>query len=194
MSEVRRNRRRMAQEELGFNDEREQQEMEMRMQQEQQRRDAKEAKRLEIESSASYAMAMKTAKLMDKWHLDALIGFIPGGFGDALTQMLILPFIYLSMFKVRSLPLTLAVIYNSLVDIAIGLIPFWIGNICDFFHRSYLKSLRQIVGFVEDDREVIDEVNRNAVKMGILIVVFCFIIYLLVALAIEIVEWIGSLF
>ena len=93
MSEVRRNRRRMAQEELGFNDEREQQEMEMRMQQEQQRRDAKEAKRLEIESSASYAMAMKTAKLMDKWHLDALIGFIPGGFGDALTQMLILPFI-----------------------------------------------------------------------------------------------------
>ena len=94
----------------------------------------------------------------------------------------------------RSLPLTLAVIYNSLVDIVIGLIPFWIGNICDFFHRSYLKSLRQIVGFVEDDREVIDEVNRNAVKMGILIVVFCFIIYLLVALAIEIVEWIGSLF
>ena len=194
MSVVRRNRRRRAQEELGVNDEREQQEMDMRMQQEQQRRDAKEAKRLEIESSASYAMAMKTAKLMDKWHLDALIGFIPGGFGDALTQMLILPFIYLSMFKVRSLPLTLAVIYNSLVDIAIGLIPFWIGNICDFFHRSYLKSLRQIVGFVEDDREVIDEVNRNAVKMGILIVVFCFIIYLLVALAIEIVEWIGSLF
>ena len=92
------------------------------------------------------------------------------------------------------MPLTLAVIYNGLRDIAIGLIPLWIGNILDFFNRSYLQNIRLIVGFVEDDKEIISEVNRKAVKSAIMIGVFCFIIYLLVLLVIKVAGWIGDAF
>ncbi len=193
MSELR-NRRRAAQEELGYNDKQEQESINSSIRKEQERKAAKEAKKAEIEESASYRATQAIAKYMDKWHLDAFIGFLPGGFWDFLTQVLILPYIYVSAVQVRSVPLTLAVIYNGLRDIAIGLIPFYIGNILDFFNRSYLQNIRLIVGFVEDDKNIIDEVNRKAVKSAIMIGVFCFIIYLLVLLLMKTLSWIGSLF
>ena len=61
-------------------------------------------------------------------------------------------------------------------------------------NRSYLQNIRLIVGFVEDDKNIIDEVNRKAVKSAIMIGVFCFIIYLLVLLLMKTLSWIGSLF
>lgn len=149
---------------------------------------------MKIEESSSYRATQNIAKYMDKWHLDAFVGFIPGGIWDFLTQILIFPYIYVSAIQIRSVPLTLAIVYNALRDIAIGLIPFWIGNIFDFFNRSYLQNIRLIVGFVEDDREIIDEVNRKAVRSAILIVVFCMIIVLLLVLIMEIANWITGLF
>lgn len=194
MSEFRSNRRRAAQEELGYNDTKEMESISHSIQKEEERKAAKAAKREEIEASASYRATQAIAKYMDKWHLDAFIGFLPGGFWDFLTQVLIFPYLYVSAVQVRSIPLTLAVIYNSLRDIAIGLIPFYIGNFLDFFNRSYLQNIRLIVGFVEDDKEIIDEVNRKAVRTAVLIGIFCIIIYLLVQAVITIVDWIGSLF
>lgn len=193
MSELK-NRRRAAQEELGYSDVQEQESINRSLQKEQERQAAKAARRAEIEESAAYRSAHAIAKYMDKWHLDAFVGFLPGGFWDFLTQVLILPYIYVSAVQVRSLPLTLAVIYNGLRDIAIGLIPLWIGNILDFFNRSYLQNIRLIVGFVEDDKEIISKVNRQAVKSAIMIGVFCFIIYLLVLLVIKVAGWIGDAF
>ena len=193
MSELK-NRRRAAQEELGYNDVQEQESINRSLQKEQERQAAKAARRAEIEESAAYRSAHAIAKYMDKWHLDAFVGFLPGGFWDFLKQVLILPYIYVSAVQVRSLPLTLAVIYNGLRDIAIGLIPLWIGNILDFFNRSYLQNIRLIVDFVEDDKEIISEVNRKAVKSAIMIGVFCFIIYLLVLLVIKVAGWIGDAF
>ena len=118
--------------------------------------------------------------------------------GDALSSLLVVPFIYVAAVKVRSLPLTLAVIFNVLRDMAIGLIPFWVGNILDFFNRAYLQNCRLIVGFVEDDREIIREVNRKAFWMGVGIVVCCFLIYWLISIAIAATAWtfnfISSLF
>ena len=119
--------------------------------------------------------------------------FLPG-FGDFLTSLLVWPFIYVAAFKVRSLPLTLAVIFNVLRDIAIGLIPFWIGDILDAFNRGYLQNCRLIVGFVEDDQEVIDEVNGKAWWMGVLIVLFCFIIYWLIEFAIWVTKAVSDFF
>ena len=130
---------------------------------------------------------------MDKYFLDPLIGFFLPGIGDFLTSALVLPFIYVSAVKIRSFPLTLAVIFNVLRDVAIGLIPMWIGDLLDCVNRGYLQNTRLIVGFVEDDKETIEKVNKKAVWMGIMIVVFCVIIYLLVKLALAISEWIGSL-
>lgn len=191
------NRRRQAQQELGLVDEKEQAQDARAMQAEQERIRRKEERRMDIELSTSYQMTQTIARWMDKYFLDPLIGLIPG-LGDALSSLLVFPFIYVAAVKVRSLPLTLAVIFNVLRDMAIGLIPFWVGNILDFFNRAYLQNCRLIVGFVEDDREIIREVNRKAFWMGVGIVVCCILIYWLISIAIAATAWafnfISSLF
>lgn len=183
------NRRRQAQQELGLVDEKEQAQDARAMQAEQERIRRKEERRMDIELSTSYQMTQTIARWMDKYFLDPLIGLIPG-LGDVLSSLLVFPFIYVAAVKVRSLPLTLAVIFNVLRDMAIGLIPFWVGNILDFFNRAYLQNCRLIVGFVEDDREIIREVNRKAFWMGVGIVVCCFLIYWLISIAIAATAWI----
>ena len=197
MSEMQSNRRRQAQQELGLVDEKEQAQDARAMQAEQERIRRKEERRMDIELSTSYQMTQTIARWMDKYFLDPLIGLIPG-LGDALSSLLVFPFIYVAAVKVRSLPLTLAVIFNVLRDMAIGLIPFWVGNILDFFNRAYLQNCRLIVGFVEDDREIIREVNRKAFWMGVGIVVCCFLIYWLISIVIAATAWtfnfINSLF
>lgn len=189
MNEMQSNRRRQAQQELGLVDEKEQAQDARAMQAEQERIRRKEERRMDIELSTSYQMTQTIARWMDKYFLDPLIGLIPG-LGDALSSLLVFPFIYVAAVKVRSLPLTLAVIFNVLRDMAIGLIPFWVGNILDFFNRAYLQNCRLIVGFVEDDREIIREVNRKAFWMGVGIVVCCFLIYWLISIAIAATAWI----
>jgi len=84
-----------------------------------------------------------------------------------------LPFLYVSIFKIKSLALTLAVLYNTFLDALIGLIPY-VGDLLDFFHKSYAKNYRLIVGYVEDDKEIISEVKRSAIKsvVGILLISF----------------------
>lgn len=195
MSELQSNRRRQAQKELGLTDEHEQAQIERAMKQEEERKKKKELRRMEIEESSSYRATQTIAKWMDKYFIDPILGFIlPAGTGDALTSLFVIPYIYVAACKVRSFPLTLAVIFNVLRDVAIGLIPLWIGDIVDVFNRSYVQNARLIVGFVEDDKEIIEEVNRKAFWTGVLILIFCAIIYLLVRLAVQIIEWIGSFF
>jgi succinate-acetate transporter protein len=141
---------------------------------------------VEIKSSRSYQLAERIARLMDKYYLDAVLGFLLEGFGDLLTQLLTLPYIYVSAVKIRSVPLTLAVIYNALCDIAMGLIPFYVG---DVFNKSFVRNFKLIVGFVEGDKKVISEINRKAVRMAVLIVMLCVIIYFLVLLTIKVMTW-----
>jgi hypothetical protein len=160
---------------------------------EQRRKDEKERKRQELLNSDSYVLSEKVAKLMDKYFLDGIIGLFPG-VGDVFSSVCVMPQLYLSLFKIKSIPLTLAVLLNVMIDIAVGLIPFWIGNICDFFHRAYLKNFRLIAGFVNDDKDIIKEVNAKAFISAILIVIMIGIVYLLVSLISKLVDWIGSLF
>lgn len=144
---------------------------------------------VEIKSSKSYQLAERITRLMDKYYLDAVLGFLLEGFGDLLTQLLTLPYIYVSAVKIRSVPLTLAVIYNALCDIAMGLIPFYIGDVIDVFNKSFVRNFKLIVGFVEGDKKVISEINRKAVRMAVLIVMLCVIIYFLVLLTIKVMTW-----
>lgn len=195
MSELQSNRRRQAQRELGLTDEHEQAQLERALHQEEERQRKKELRRMEIEESSAYQATQTIAKWMDKYFIDPILGFIlPAGMGDTLTSIFVIPYIYVAACKVRSLPLTLAVIFNVLRDVALGLIPFCIGDIIDTFNRSYVQNARLIVGFVEDDKSIIEEVNRKAFWTGVLILIFCAIIYLLVRLAIQVGSWIGSLF
>ncbi len=160
---------------------------------EQRRKDEKERKRQELLNSDSYVLSEKVANLMDKYFLDGIIGLFPG-VGDVFSSVCVMPQLYLSLFKIKSIPLTLAVLLNVMIDIAVGLIPFWIGNICDFFHRAYLKNFKLITGFVNDDKDTINEVNAKAFISAILIVIMIGIVYLLVSLISKLVDWIGSLF
>lgn len=151
-----------------------------------------------VKSSKSYLLAERITRWMDKYYLDAVLGFLLEGLGDLLTQLLTLPYIYVSAVKIRSVPLTLAVIYNALCDIALGLIPFYVGDVLDVFNKSFVRNFKLIVGFVEGNKKIISEVNSKAVKMGVLIVLLCVLIYFLVLIAMKVMAWlwgvIASLF
>lgn len=187
-------RRQQAQADMGMNFEREDQQRETALAKEQERQAEKEAKREALMTTTSYRIMDTTAKYMDKYFLDPIIGLIPGGIGDVLSSFLALPFIYFAIVQVKSIPLTLAVICNVLKDALLGSIPFFIGDIIDVFNRSYVANLRLITGYVNDDKTVIHEVNRKATWSAIFIVILCVLIYFIVKWAIELGNWIVSLF
>ena len=178
-------RRQQAQADMGMNFEREDRQRETALAKEQERQAEKEAKRDALMSTTSYRIMDKTAKYMDKYFLDPIIGLIPGGVGDVLSSFLAIPFIYFALVQVKSIPLTLAVICNVLKDALLGSIPFFIGDIIDVFNRSYVANLRLITGYVNDDKTVIHEVNRKATWSAIFIVILCVLIYFIVKWAIE---------
>ena len=187
-------RRQQAQADMGMNFEREDRQRETALAKEQERQAEKEAKRDALMSTTSYRIMDKIAKYMDKYFLDPIIGLIPGGVGDVLSSFLAIPFIYFALVQVKSIPLTLAVICNVLKDALLGSIPFFIGDIIDVFNRSYVANLRLITGYVNDDKAVIHEVNRKATWSAIFIVILCVLIYFIVKWAIELGNWIVSLF
>ncbi|GJG68530.1 hypothetical protein PRLR6025_19990 [Prevotella lacticifex] len=187
-------RRQQAQADMGMNIQREEQQREKTLAREQQRQAEKEAKREELMNTAAYRVMDMTAKYMDKYFLDPLIGLLPGGVGDVLSSFLALPFIYFALVHVKSIPLTLAVICNILKDALLGSLPFFIGDVIDVFNRSYIANLKLITGYVNDDRAVIREVNRKAFWSAVLIVVLCVIIYFVVKWTIELADWFISLF
>lgn len=152
----------------------------------------REAIRKEVETSRTYQLTKVITQWMDKYYLDPIVGLFLPACGDALTSVLNLPFLYISIFKVRSASLTLAIIYNTLFDILVGLIPA-LGDILDIFNKSYTKNSRLLTGFIEDDPKIVGEINRKAIWLGILCLILCLLIYLLTLLVIQIGTWIGDL-
>lgn len=141
-----------------------------------------------LKASKSYQMMVRLTQWMDRYHLDALVGLIPG-WGDAIALLSVVPFVYFSLIIIRSVPLTLAVLNNALRDVMLGLIPFFVGDIIDIFHRSNIQNMRMIQGFVEGDEAVIKRVNRRALQsvIGILLVLLLIglLVWLLVSLGSE---------
>ena len=97
-------------------------------------------------------------RYMDRYYLDAIIGIIPG-WGDMITLFCVVPFIYFSTRIIKSIPLTLAIINNALRDVLLGMIPFFIGDVIDVFHRANTKNMAMIQGFVDGNVTVTKEVN-----------------------------------
>lgn len=192
MSKMQSRRRQEAQESLGLLQKRQVLIDELAIVDEEHRREVKLKKRQQIEKSSTYSLVKGIATVMDKYFVDPIIGLIPV-VGDLITSIFVLPYIYVSFFQIKSIPLTLAVIYNSLIDVLLGFIPV-VGDITDIFHRSYIKNWRLIVGFVEDDRKVINEVNKKAILMGFLIVVVSLLIFLLWKLISGLITVIGGFF
>lgn len=186
-------RRQHARASLGLDHTEEDIEIEEAKVKEESRKLRKESRKEEIEESSSYQLCHQIAKVMDKYYLDPIIGLIPG-VGNLISSIGILPYLYVALFKVRSISLTLAIIYNTLIDALVGYVPFYLGTIIDIFNRSYLRNVRLITGFVEDKREVIREVNEKAAKTLVLIIILCILIYYVIKWTIELVAWIKGLF
>jgi len=173
-------RRSSAQKELGLTTYKEEQIQQQALQKELERQQAKAERRRMLEEDTDYRMIKGIKTVMDDYFLDPILGFFLPAVGDVLTTLCVLPFLWVSLARIKSIPLTLACLYNTMIDLVLGLIPFCIGDIIDAFNKSYKKNYRLIVGFVEDDRNVIREVNEKAVKTAIMIGIFCIIIYYLV--------------
>jgi hypothetical protein len=174
-------RREEAKSDLDLTSEKENIKMEQAVQEEEKRQQAKNKKRSKLEASVVYGSIKKISKMMDDYFLDPIIGLLPG-VGDFFTPIFAVPFVYVSMFEIKSVPLTLAIIYNTVFDILVGMIPL-LGIVIDAFNKGFRKNMRLITGFVEDDRTVINEVNRKAVMMVVLICLVCLAIYALVRFA-----------
>ena len=181
-------RRQEAMADMGFNKEQEERKRDETLKKEEERRRLKEEKRQEMMSMTSYVVMDKTAKIMDKYLVDPILGFFFPAAGDMLSSVLAVPFIYYSLCVVKSIPLTLAVISNVLVDMLVGIVPL-LGDVIDVFHRSYSKNLRLITGYIDDDKQIIRQVNKKAVKAAIFIVVLCLLIYWLTSLVAGAIAW-----
>ncbi len=186
-------RRRQARANADVTSQSEMAEIEQAKAKEEQRRMEKEMRQMEIEESGAYQAVALVSKYMDDYYLDPLIGFIPVA-GDFVSTLAGLPAIYVSLCVVRSIPLTLAVVFNILMDMVLGYIPFFIGDLIDIFNKSNKKNLSLIRGFVEDDKQIISEVNGKAMKMVVGIVVFLILLYYVISLAISAADWFSGLF
>lgn len=121
-----------------------------------------------VTKSKSYKLVCILAKVMDRYYIDPIIGIIPIA-GDIIPPLCSIPSIYISVIKLKSIPLTLAIILNILIDTLIGIIPFFIGNILDFYNKAYIKNLNLIIGYVNNNKQVIKEVNKRAILSALLI-------------------------
>lgn len=146
-----------------------------------------------IQQSASYRYMKRLAQWMDTYYLDPIIGLIPG-FGDLATSLLSFPLLYISAIQIRSVPLTLAVLFNTLWDILLGMLPFGIGAVLDFVNRSFIQNCRMITLYVENDRETVAAVRRKAAWMVLGIVILIALIVLAAWLIGVLMKWFWNLF
>ena len=126
-----------------------------------------------------YQSMQSLTRYMDRFYLDAVIGLIPG-WGDAVALLCVVPFVYFSMCIIKSIPLTLAVLNNALRDVLLGMIPFFIGDVIDIFHRANMKNMAMIQGFIDVDEAIIKQVNRRALQSAIVLLVLLLLIALMI--------------
>ena len=136
-------------------------------------------RRARLMDNKVYQSMQSLTRYLDRFYLDAVIGLIPG-WGDAVALLCVVPFVYFSMCIIKSIPLTLAVLNNALRDVLLGMIPFFIGDVIDIFHRANMKNMAMIQGFIDGDEAIIKQVNRRALQSAIVL----FVLLLLIALMI----------
>ena len=150
----------------------------------------KENKRLDniVESPAFVFMASA------RWVLDILdpiIGLLPG-IGDSISAMASAPSLYFAIFNAKSIRLTMAILYFTIVDWLVGLVPA-VGDIIDFFYMSHRKTYRICVGFLENDPEVQKEIDKAITSLVVLLIILGALLYFAYELIMKIAEWCSSL-
>ena len=141
-----------------------------------------------LRNSRLYNGMNKLTTYLDRYYVDGIAGLIPGGIGDAMTALFTLVHIYFSLFRLHSVPLTLAILNNSLRDLLLGLIPFYVGDLIDFFHQSNARNMRLIDGFINEDQTVIADVNRTARQS----LIACLLLLAGILLILALIAWIAT--
>ena len=139
----------------------------------------RQQQRQRLMGNKAYRAMRGLTRYMDRYYLDALIGIIPG-WGDAIALLSAVPFVYFSSRVIKSVPLTLAVLNNALRDVLMGMIPFFVGDIIDIFHRANIQNMQMIQGFVDGDEAMIKRVNQRALQSGIVLVILLLLIALMI--------------
>ena len=152
----------------------------------------RELRRHRLMDNKAYQTMEGLTRYMDRYYLDALIGVIPG-WGDVIALLCVVPFVYFSSRVIKSVPLTLAVLNNALRDVLLGMIPFFVGDIFDIFHRANTQNMQMIQGFVDGDEAVIKQVNQRALQSAIVLFVLLILIVLMVWLLISFGSYLYSL-
>ena len=152
----------------------------------------RQLQRQRLMDSRAYRTMQGLTRYMDRYYLDALIGVIPG-WGDAIALVSVVPFVYFSLKIIKSIPLTLAVLNNALRDVLLGMIPFFVGDIIDIFHRANTKNLAMIQGFVDGDEAVVKQVNQRAWQSAIVLILLLLLIVLMIWLLISFGSYLYSL-
>lgn len=114
-----------------------------------------------LKGSRIYRALQRVTRVMDDYYLDAAAGLIPWGVGDVATTLVSMMFVYVGAVELRSPALCVALLNNIVRDLLIGLIPFYVGDVLDVFHRSNRQNLRLIDGYVAGDPEVVRQVNTR---------------------------------
>lgn len=150
-----------------------------------------EADRERLLSHPVYRAMLGLTKYLDRYYIDPVLGIVlPSGVGDTLSSILSLPFIYFTLFVVKSVPLTLAVIVNILRDILLGMLPFFVGDVIDIFFRSYGRNMKLITGYINGDAKTVSEVKRKTVFSIVAIIVLLVLIVLLFKLVWMLGAWV----
>ncbi|MBQ9470098.1 MAG: DUF4112 domain-containing protein [Bacteroidales bacterium] len=153
----------------------------------------RQLQRKQLMDNKVYRAMLFLTRYMDRYYLDAIIGLVPG-WGDAIALLSTVPFVYFSLRIVKSVPLTLAVLNNSLRDVLLGMIPFFVGDIIDIFHRANRQNMAMIQGFVDGDAAIIKQVNQRATQAAVVLVLMLLLIALMIWLIVSVGSYIYSLF
>ena len=157
----------------------------------------RELQRKRLMDNKVYQTMNGLTRYMDRYYLDAVIGIIPG-WGDAIAFLCVVPFVYFSSRVIKSIPLTLAVLNNALRDVLMGMIPFFVGDIIDIFHRANIQNMQMIQGFVDGDETVIRQVNQrgwqSAIVLIILLLLIAFMIWVLISFGSYLYSLVASIF
>jgi hypothetical protein len=60
------------------------------------------------------------------------------------------------------------------------MIPFFVGDVIDIFHRANTKNMAMIQGFVDGDETIIKQVNQRALQSAIILIFLLLLIALMI--------------
>jgi hypothetical protein len=133
------------------------------------------------------------ATYFDTWYLDPILGFFFPGIGDAICSLTVIPSVYLAVFKLRSIRLTIAILQAWLLDLVVGSIPI-AGDIIDIFYKSNKITLRLVMGYHQKEPAVMKEINRRCAYIVLTCVAAYFAIVFVIEMVTKVFHFVVGLF